>query len=351
MRRQVTIKQIAKLAGVNASTVSRVFNPASGYSISSAIREKVIAIADEHEYAPRDAARSLVHGRTFNFGVILHSLEADMFSPYLSLVLASFSREAMLYGYKMVFLPVEDGNFDREVVKYIRGGNADAYLVGGSLIGSETIEELDKKRVPVVVYTADKILSKKFGNVCPFSFDNKPAFESMYSQVKERGFDSFLLFNTERLKICSRTDYQKNSADYGVKMADYIEYEGSLRDLMIRNDTRVFVMKNINRFKQHELIICGNDLMALGICDALRDSGIEPGKDISIIGYDNIEENPNFSTSSKPFLSTVAVNESLIGRMMAKLLRDNLAMKEFKPQSFSVPAKFIARESLGYKKK
>ena len=210
----ITIHQIASLAGVNASTVSRVFNPNSGHSISKAVREKILAIAEKYEYVPKNSARSLAHGKSFNLGIILHTIEVDLASPTFSLVFGSFCREAMKHGYRVVLMPVQDGNLDLQVRNNIRAGSADAYMIGASLMGSETLKELEKKNIPVVSYTSDVEYKRKFPDVCLVTADNTPAFEELFATVKQRGFDSFAYFGLNK-KNGSRYDFYESSEDYG----------------------------------------------------------------------------------------------------------------------------------------
>ena len=347
MKKQITIRQIAVMAGVNASTVSRVFNSNCGHSISDNIRNKVLSIAEQHEYVPKGSARSLAHGKSFNLGIVLHDIEADLASPFLSQVLSGFCRTAMRGGYKMVILPVEDDS-DNEVVRYIRAGNADAYVVGSKLMGSETVRELSKKQIPVITYIADTILDQQLPNVCYFRVDNALAFEEMFRTVKDRGFDRYALFCNKAHRVNSRLNL--NSRAFGIEQSEVIEFDGSIRDIAAWNTARLAANKAIDRIMQHKLIICSNDLIALGVCDALREAGVQPGKDISVIGYDNIEQNPCFawpSSPGKPFLSTIDAHEKEIGTMMAEQLLTMLNEKKFPSGLIEVPAKFIQRDSLG----
>lgn len=352
MKKQITIRQIAGMAGVNASTVSRVFNLDCGHSISDAIRNKVLSIAEQYEYVPKGSARSLAHGKSFNLGVILHDIESDLASPFLSLALGGFCREAMRGGFQMVILPVEGGDCDKEVVRYIRAGNADAYLVGASLMGSETVRELEKKQIPVVTYTADTILGRQLPNVCYFVIDNEFAFKTMFTAVKSRGFDSYALFCNKAHRAHSRLSM--DGRVFGVEKSEVIEFEGSLKDVAVWSTARLAANKAIRQIMRHKLIICSNDLIALGLCDALRDAGIQPGKDISVIGYDNIEQNPNFiwpGNSEKPFLTTINACEKIIGERMAGQLLSMLHEKNAMPNIVRISAEFILRDSLGMAKK
>lgn len=348
MKKQITIRQIAGMAGVNASTVSRVFNLDCGHSISDAIRNKVLSIAEQYEYVPKGSARSLAHGKSFNLGVILHDIEADLSSPFLSLVLSGFCREAMRGGFQMVILPVEGGDSDREVVRYIRAGNADAYMVGATLMGSETVRELEKKQIPVVTYIADKVLDQQLPNVSYFTVDNEPGFREMFTAVKACGFDRYALFCNKSHRVNSRLNL--NSRAFGVEQTEVIEFEGSIRDISAWNTAYRAAGSAIDRIMQHKLIVCSNDLIAFGLCDALRDAGVQPGKDISVIGYDNIEQNPCFvwpGTPEEPFLSTIEAHEKSMGAKMAGQLLKMLNEKELMPGVVKIPAEFIQRNSLG----
>jgi DNA-binding LacI/PurR family transcriptional regulator len=341
----ITIHKIAEMAGVNASTVSRVFNP-NGRSISAPVRKKILAIADKYEYVPRTSARSLAHGKSFNLGVILHTIEVDIASPTFSLAFGGFCREAMKNGYQAVVMPVQNGNLDQQVLNNIRAGSADAYMIGASLMGSETFKELEKKHIPVVSYTSDVELGEKIPNVSIIAADNSPAFEQLFEIVKQRGFDSFAYFGLESKKNNSRHEYYKKSKNYGVSLSERIEYSGSSSPVACWGEAQYAAEENIERIKAHKLIICQNDLIAMGVCGAITKAGLTVGKDISVIGYDNIEENPNFIRSQKPFLSTIAQDDKKAGQEMAKTLIKMLK-KEKINECIKLPTHFIARASLG----
>jgi len=345
--RTVTIRQIAQMAGVNASTVSRVFNPNCGRSISKPVREKILAIADKYEYVPKSSARSLAHGKSFNLGIILHTIETDVASPTFSLAFGGFCREAMKNGYKAVLMPVQDGNLDLQVRNNIRAGSADAYMIGASLMGSETCKELEKKRIPVVSYMSDVERSKKLpDDVCLVAADNTPAFEDLFATVKHRGFDSFAYFGLNSKKNNSRHDYYGKGKDYGVSLSEKIEYSGSSSHIVCWGEAETAAEKYMERIKAHKLIICQNDLIAMGVCSAITKAGLTVGKDISVIGYDNIEENPNFVRAQSSFLSTIAQDDQKAGHEMVKTLLKMLNNEKV-PDCVRLAARFIPRKSLG----
>ncbi|MFA7231505.1 MAG: LacI family DNA-binding transcriptional regulator [Victivallaceae bacterium] len=350
MRRSITIRQIAEMAGVNASTVSRVFNPDCGHSISDHIKSKVMSIANKYEYAPKSSARSLAHGKSFKLGVILGALEQDMSSPTFSLVFGEFCREAMRHGYQAVMLPAGPGDIDQEVLKNIRSSNADGYWIGASMIGSATMLELERRQLPVAAYVSDSYLKHALPGVSVVHADNTAAFAEMLQTVKTRGFERFIEIIPSWGKKCSRRDFYLNSSKYGLIAEDFIEYDCSTSNFAIRHEAATVAMENIERLKKHDLIICHNDLIALGVCDALRSAGIKPGEDISIIGYDNIEENPNYIVAEKPFICTISKNDVAAGKQIVQKLLDMINTKQ-DASDINIPAHFICRDSLGFGKK
>jgi LacI family transcriptional regulator, galactose operon repressor len=342
---QITMDQIASLAGVNISTVSRVFNPNCGHPTSKKISEKVLAIAAEHDYVPKSSARSLAHGRSFTIGVILHTLTKDLASPAFSLLLSEFTREALRLGYQTVLMPVHDGNFDEQVVRQIRSENADAYFIGSHLAGSKTMQELAKRNLPAVTYMSDKIIDFQLPNLTLFSLDNSKAYEQLFKTVKMRGFNEFAFLEMEHHEKSSRFHEIKRAELHGLSISENIFCSGNNSPYALRATTLSNALALMPRIKQHELIICQCDFMALGLCDALRISGLVPGKDISVIGYDNIEANTAAKVET-PFLTTIGKNEKKTGCQMVQTLLDKLNNRVVS-NSIKISADFILRQSLG----
>ncbi|MFA7186003.1 MAG: LacI family DNA-binding transcriptional regulator, partial [Victivallales bacterium] len=264
--KRMTIHRIAELAGVNASTVSRVFNPNCRNSISAPVSQKILAIAEKYEYAPKNSARSLACGQSFNLGILLHDLERDFTSPAYSLVISEFCREAVRHGYQAVLLPVENGNFDQGTARHIRGGNADAYLAGYPLMGTESMQELKKRNIPVVSYISDKLWDSSSLRGSVVYLDNAPAFEQMFTTVREYGFSDFALFCPEGKFNSSRFVFYEQYHSYGLNLKERILFKAESSPMLLLERARTAAKAQIKRILKHQLIICSTDLVALGLC-------------------------------------------------------------------------------------
>ena len=103
-----------------------------------------------------------------------------------------------------------------------------------------------------------------------------------------------------------------------------------------------FAKENIERLKQQKLIWCASDLTALGIADVLQQNGVEIGKDISLIGYDNISNLVSYR--EPPYLTTIDPKQFELGILTAKVALDMIAGKP-KPEIASIDADVIFRKS------
>ncbi len=342
------------MADVNASTVSRAFNPKTQQLISEKVRAKIFAIAEEHEYEPKSSARSLVTGKSFQLGIILHSLEADLSSPTMAMFLSEFCREAMRQNYQTVLLPIEGGEFDKKVVKNIRSSKADGYFIGAPLMGMQTLEELTKRHIPVATYVSDNNnLMHGLDKITFIQTDDSIGYTDMFKTIQERGFDSIALFYPDMMKNHPRMRLEPIAAEYGIHVAERIKYDSSKAPVMSWQSSYQAAKKFLARIVKHQLIYCSSDLVALGLCNALRDTGIIPGKDISVIAYDNIAECQNCNSTEAELLSTIKKNDSLAGKTMAQTLIADIEAKDQLQQKriIKIPTAFIPRVSLGFYKR
>jgi LacI family transcriptional regulator len=93
-------------------------------------------------------------------------------------------------------------------------------------------------------------------------------------------------------------------------------------------------------------VICGNDFTALGVMDVLRERGLKPGKDLSIIGYDNIEQR-FLKNCDHPILTTVDVPFDKIGQRYAERLLEQAVNGKWNIVHEQIPVKLVVRETTG----
>jgi LacI family transcriptional regulator len=90
-------------------------------------------------------------------------------------------------------------------------------------------------------------------------------------------------------------------------------------------------------------VLCHNDLCALGVMLGLADLGLTPGRDVAVIGFDNIPE----GALHRPALTTVAIGARQLGEEAARLLLRRIKSPEGSPESIILPPQLIVRSSCG----
>ena len=301
MKSKMTLAQIAELTGVNASTVSRVLNPRTAHLVSEPVRKKIQGIAVELGYAPQAAARSMACGRSYKLGIILKSLESDLASPHFAPVLDRFSRYAVAHGYLATLLPVGGAPNDQAVLHYIRSNVADAYLIGDNLIGDQSMTELEKRRIPTMIYVSDKEVALPDSRIGVLQRSNLSAYEELFALLRRTGRTAVTVVVAAALERCRRTGLLRRIGDYGLWAEAVLCYEGTMNDFQQKAEVAAFARENGAVLSRARVILTVTDLMALGIEEVLRGTGLRAGRDYALVGYGNIEENPIFGFSGSEF--------------------------------------------------
>ena len=113
--------------------------------------------------------------------------------------------------------------------------------------------------------------------------------------------------------------------------------------LFHRDSAREYAEKSLDRLLKYKLLWCSSDLVALGVCDVLKAHGIVPGRDIYVVGFDNLESAlGNFRESG---LTTIDPNWQRGGRMLAELLLDSLESGRSLPERTPWYPEVVYRET------
>jgi LacI family transcriptional regulator len=306
----LTIEKIAKLAGVSRSTVSRVI---TGHpNVKAATRQRVEKVIQEVNYSPNSIARGLARG-TLN---IVALLVGDIRNPFYSEIARSVEDIASREGY-MVVLCDTDYDFKKEKL-YLNA--AKQYGFAGLILmtamdSEELIPVLDGMQCPVVLlnryihsYESDVVL-----------VDNYQGGYMVAQHLTELGHRHIGFLAGPELSTASSErgkGFRQGLEDAGIKLKSSDIAYGNLQ-----MPSGYEYGKKISRMKRRPTaIFAGNDLMALGIIQALSEEGIRVPEDISIVGYDDLPV-----TSVSPIaLTTVRQPQSQMGEVAMSMLIERI---------------------------
>lgn len=273
--KRVSSVDVAKLAGVSQSAVSRCFTP--GASISEKSREKVLKAAKELNYTPNIIARSLVQKETRIIGVVMTRYK----SPFYSRVLGQFTRKIQEQGYNMLLLNIDNEQCVDSVMGRALQYQVDGMIITSATLSSAMVADCMNSQTPVVLfnrYFQNNDLSAVY---CDGHDGGRMAGELMLPLHKR-----FACIKGEKGSSTSR--------DRSQGFINVLEKNGITDCLYGRGDYSyesgyAAAEKLLDRKDRPDAIFCVSDLMALGAMDAARYKfGLKVPKDLSIMGFDNI---------------------------------------------------------------
>ena len=311
-----SLATISKELGLSKATVSRAFDPRFAELVKPATRKRIFDFCREHDYHPTLIGRSFSTGRTFKIGVIAAETTVRDFSLFSAALFNGISEAAMRRNYTPVLLNVPEMN--HSCIDQIKSSVADGYIISSSFSRNEELcQLLVQKNIPAVIYNP---YSMTAGELPVFCRDIRPCYRKLWRNLPEEDWNRTAFIG--RGLISGKWKDLQAAAPQGVKIDQFLISEREENFLFHRDSARAFAEKMLDCLLKYKLLWCSSDLVALGICDILKAHGIVPGKDIYVVGFDNLESMlSNFLESG---LTTIDPNWRLCGCMLVEMLLDSL---------------------------
>ncbi|MCW2142754.1 transcriptional regulator, LacI family [Actinoplanes cyaneus] len=322
----VTIKDVARLAGVSQSSVCRAL--ADPARVRPETRDRVERAAHELDYHPNRVARSLITGRTLNIGVVL----PDLANPFFPSVVKAIQTRARGFDYA-VFL----SDTDEDPALEVPAIRALAEQVDGFLLCSPRAadEELrsNAREKPIVV------LNRRVTPFPSVTADSADGMRQAVAHLHALGHRSVAYVAGPRTSWSNRDRLRGLRAATAARGMDLVEagnvaptVDGgaAAADLVLATPATA--------------VLAYNDLTALGLIQRFHARGVDvPGR-ISVVGFDDI----HLAALVVPPLTTVAIAKEQIGRAGVDLLLASMAGRDSTGTARRVlPTQLIVRGSTG----
>ncbi len=275
-RRRATSYDVAELAGVSQSAVSRVFQ--DGASASNSMRDRVMAAADKLGYRPNAIARGLITQRSNMVAVVISKLTNLYYPEVLVQLTQHFSEQ----GVRVLLFALEREGDTSKVLEQMLQFRVDGILTA-AMFTSEQLKTIDNADIPVVFY--NRTLKDQL--VSSVRCDQEEGERWLVDELVGAGHKSFgivegppdSVVGLERkmgalneLNALGITDITTVSGDFG--------YE---------TGRECFTQLIKKRGNAPDAVIAANDVMAIGCIDEAREGfGLRIPKDISIVGFDGV---------------------------------------------------------------
>lgn len=274
MPRYASSTDVARLAGVSQSAVSRAYRP--GASVSEETRRKVFEAAETLGYRPSLIPQIMREHRSYLVAVVVGGL----YNPFYAEVLEAFARQLQAIGNQVLLVHVNSGYSLDEAIPRLASYRVDAIVSALAVLSAEAAAALARLRIPMVAFNS---LGQNQW-VSTVSCANRQAGAAIADLFVARGARRFGFVtgpidspaSDDRLRGYRDRLRAGGCAEPRVALGDF-RYEGAARALGA-----------LAAGGLPEAIFCANDLTAMGMIDALRARGLRVPEDVMVAGFDGI---------------------------------------------------------------
>ena len=329
-----TIRDVAKRAGVSVSTVSRAIN--GMVFVEESTRNRVLEAINELNYQPNYLAKGLKIGKTNTLCLLIPSIR----NPSINILARGAEDASRRNGFTLILCNTdEDKAIEKLYIEKMLSNWVDGIIYCTATKNGSVLEYLKSLNYPVVL-----ALREYDDNFDTFCVDN---FMGGYIATKyliEKGFKRIFIL-TGRLDLNLYSDrlkgYQKALIDYGIPYKrEFVISAQECDKANIKFDPRIDVV--MRGKEKPDSIFATGDLIAINAINEMRKIGVHVPKDISIIGFDDIDISP----LTYPSLTTVSQPLYEIGiRATERLIKRIRNVDKVEPELFKFKARIIQRES------
>lgn len=333
----MTLKEIAKLAGVSPSTVSRVLNEPDSRAAGPETRDRIWEIVRRTGYTPNQNARLLRMGAEGSrdskaLCCIFTRSDEMMNDPFFSRIARSLEQEAFQRGYTVRY-SLSAKRLDTAALDTVG-----AYPVDGAVV----LGRLDRRLLRFLKSHYKQVVSTGLN---PVDADYDQIICSGYQAAKAAMAHLFSLGHRE-IAYLGEVDNEARWQGYWDALAERripLNRENILETPLSAAGGYAGGLRLCGLLGRVTAVFCANDQTAIGAVKALRERGVRVPEALSVIGIDDIE----MSRYITPMLTTVHIPAEEMGRQAARTLIERIEGGRRLPVRIEVPFRLVRRESCG----
>ncbi|MCE3202251.1 LacI family DNA-binding transcriptional regulator [Paenibacillus sonchi] len=275
---KITIRDVAREAGVSISTVSNALNDVDVLNPETKLH--VLKVAQRLNYVPNLNGKQLKSGKTMMLGFFTTSVAG----PYFYKLVEAMSRQCDRLGYGLNVFVTKD---KQVVMSNILGRRVDGVIIYEELgIGDKDIQAMNKEKIKAVFL--DRVLENE--NMGSIIFDS---FEAGYEATKyliglgHKKIAYISGVDTMFDSVQRREGYLAALRQYGLPVSEEYILQGYFEEESTYNVVKSFIRAQPEKLP--DAFLAGNDLSAIGCIQALKAHGYEVPDDISVVGFDDID--------------------------------------------------------------
>lgn len=329
----VTIKDVARMADVSISTVSRVINDSK--PVSPEARRRVIKAIEELGYKPNEVARSLVTKRSNLIGIIVD----DIGSSYVAQIIRGVEEVGRMYNYDLLLCSsYGDKESELRFAQLLMQKQVAGIIIVSEILNNDVLTFLDISKIPFVYLN-------KYYNVLEspnVSINNKEASDKVMRHLVEEG-------HTRIAYVTQEKDVELTIEKH--KLEAYREWMQKLKE-----EPTVFEVDGHEITDGYDLggrivekilesgitaVYCCEDEIAIGLINYFYDHNIKVPENISVVGYGDI----TLASYFRPMLTTIKEPYYDIGAVSIRRILKVIQGESVEEQTIVLPVQLIIRDS------
>ncbi len=336
----MTLEEIARLAGVSRSTVSRVIN--GDRRVSDAARARVQDVVRRHNYHPNAAARSLASRRTRVLGLLISQAVGNLFTdPFYPILIQGTADACNAAGYTLTMLmdTSDDGSAVEQLYqRVIRGRHVDGLILACHAVDDPIVPLLEADRIPFVLVGRHPGAAVSFVDI-----DSRSAAREAVAHLLGHGY--------RRIGMICGPPHLIAAID---RHAGYVT---ALQEAAIPPDPSCVLFADFRQrggydamrqmlaspARLPDAIFAASDALAIGAITALQEAGLRVPEDVAVMGFDGMEAGANL----QPPLSTVFQPVADLGREAVRIVLATIDDPERIPVQHFLPTRLTLRRSCG----
>ncbi len=314
VKRKTSI-DVARLAGVSQSTVSRVFSENSP-NVSEEARQRVLDAARDLNYQPSAIARMMSSQQTNIVGIVM----ANITSPFYPYVLEKFLQRLQETDRQALLFTASAGQDVDDLLPLVLQHRVDALIVTSALLSSEMVEQCAQAGTPVILFNR-YVRNAPVSAVCA---DNVEGGRKVANLLLNTGHRR-LAYIAGTADTSTNIDREQGFAE-ALRLRNYQGWQRAQGDYTYESGYAA-ALELLTGDQPPDAIFCANDIMALGAMDCARKLGVSIPEALSVVGFDDI-----------PMAAWGAYNLTTISQEVDTMIDKAIALMEAKIADPASPA-------------
>ncbi|MEJ7838882.1 MAG: LacI family DNA-binding transcriptional regulator [Thermomicrobiales bacterium] len=335
----MNLEDIAKLAGVSRSTVSRVVN--NDARVSNDVRARVREIIDRSNYHPNAAARSLATRRTRIVGLLIpQEVESIFVDSWFARLIQGCLRASTALDLSFMLMMEQSNNaeaVDRVVRRTIQGHHLDGIVISSSFVDDILVDRLTEEQFPYVIIGRDVQTRANFVDV-----DNRAASRHAVTHLLEHGRTRPAMIAGPDTMVAAN-DRRAGFQD-ALRALGFDEERVPIRHADWSQQTAFrMALELLDSPEPPDAFFAASDSMAIGVIQAIRSRGLRVPEDVNVMGFDDIDR----ERTTQLGLSTIEQPIDLVAATAIEMLLEQQESSQSRPLQRMLPTRLIIRTSCG----